>query len=112
MSPSVEGAAYGSGELVLRDRSFKLRLDSPVCPDEEDPWLRRKAPLLYPAIEACRWIVVLVDLYVDEPDAVARFCRSASTTSTTGPHVLLVQNSGVAKTATNGLCSARLWAIE
>ena len=32
--------------------------------------------------------------------------RTASTTSTTGPHVRLVQNFGVANTTTNGLCAA------
>ena len=31
-----------------------------------------KAPLPYPAIEALRWIVVLVDLDVDEPDVRRR----------------------------------------
>ena len=37
---------------------------------------------------------------------------TASTTSTTGPHVRLVQNFGVAKTTTNGLCAASEPATE
>src|SRR5947207_709276 len=38
--------------------------------------------------------------------------RTASTTSTTGPHVRLEQNFGVAKTTTKGLCAASEPAIE
>src|SRR5215475_5584785 len=38
--------------------------------------------------------------------------RTASTTSTTGPQVRLVQNFGVAKVTTNGRCSASAPATE
>ena len=38
--------------------------------------------------------------------------RAASTTSTTGPHVRLVQNFGVAKVTTNGAWAASDCAIE
>src|SRR4051794_15972911 len=38
--------------------------------------------------------------------------RTASTTSTTGPHVRLVQNSGVANTSTNGTCARSESATE
>src|ERR1044071_7909249 len=36
----------------------------------------------------------------------ARRLRTYETTSTTGPHVLLVQNFGVANVTTNGRCAA------
>src|SRR5918999_1717946 len=42
----------------------------------------------------------------------AKRLRTASTTSTTGPHVLLVQNFGVANVSTNGLCAASDAATE
>ena len=38
--------------------------------------------------------------------------RTESTTSTTGPQVLLEQNLGVANTRTKGLCAARELATE
>src|SRR5690348_2048404 len=42
----------------------------------------------------------------------SNFLRTASTTSTTGPHVRLVQNFGVAKTTTNGACARSASATE
>src|SRR2546423_14257468 len=45
------------------------------------------------------------------PREANRF-RAASTTSTTGPHVRLVQNSGVANVSTNGTCATSEAATE
>ena len=42
----------------------------------------------------------------------AKLLRTASTTSTTGPQMRLVQNFGVAKVTTNGRCAARAPATE
>ena len=42
----------------------------------------------------------------------AKRLRAASTTSTTGPQVRLVQNFGVAKVTTNGTCAASDCATE
>jgi hypothetical protein len=38
--------------------------------------------------------------------------RTYETTSTTGPHVLLVQNFGVANVTTNGRCAASSCATD
>src|SRR4051794_41653665 len=42
----------------------------------------------------------------------ASFCRTASTTSTTGPQARLVQNFGVAKTTTNGEWARTAWRTD
>src|SRR5213079_14637 len=42
----------------------------------------------------------------------ANCLRTCETTSTTGPHVRLVQNFGVANTTTNGRCAASSCATE
>ena len=80
----------------------------PVAVDDEHPRLGRELPLPHPAVDAVAGEVVLVDLDVDEPDALAlEPLRTASTTSTVGPHVRLWQYAGVAKATTNGTPSSK-----
>ena len=102
--------ADGALQLVDRERALELRPDDTGPVDDEREGLGREPPLLDPAVDPLRGVVVLVDLDVDEVDAARRRLRfrTAETTSTVGPHVRVWQYCGVANETTNGRSRHRL----